>query len=61
MLKRFTVWIFLFAGLVTLAYAADENQNACKGDPGKWQQLFNGKDLKDGSTLVPAETPLRMG
>src|SRR3954466_10491309 len=45
MLKRFTVGIFLLAGLITVAFAADENQNACKGDPGKWQQLFNGKDL----------------
>ena len=53
MLKRFTVWIFLFAGLVTLAYAADENQNACKGDPGKWQQLFNGKDLNGWKHVGP--------
>ncbi len=53
MLKRFTVWIFLFAGLVTFATASDENQNACKGDPGKWQQLFNGKDLTGWKHVGP--------
>jgi hypothetical protein len=53
MLKRFTVWIFLFAVLVTLSFAADENQNACKGDPGKWQQLFNGKDLTGWKHVGP--------
>ena len=51
MLKRFTVCIFLVAGLATLAIAADEN--ACKGEPGKWQQLFNGKDLTGWKHVGP--------
>src|SRR3974390_1242894 len=53
MLKRFTIWIFLLSGLVTLSFAGDENQNACKGDPDKWQQLFNGKDLTGWKHVGP--------
>src|SRR5260370_24021664 len=53
MLKRFTVCIFLLAALVTLAFAADENQNVCQGDSGKWQQLFNGKDLTGWKHVGP--------
>ena len=53
MLKRFTAWIFVFAALLTLAFAADENQNACNGDPGKWMQLFNGKDLTGWKHVGP--------
>ena len=45
MLKRFSVCIFLLSGLMAHAFAADQEQNVCKGDPDKWQQLFNGKDL----------------
>lgn len=51
MLKRFILSIFLFAGLVTLAIAADEN--ACKGDPSKWQPVFNGKDLTGWKHVGP--------
>ena len=43
MLNRIAVCLFVVAGLITLSSAADEN--ACKGDPNQWQQLFNGKDL----------------
>ena len=43
---------FSVRGLVTLAYAADENER-CKGDPGKWQQLFNGKDLTGWKHVGP--------
>src|SRR5258708_39264689 len=53
MLKRFTVWIFLFAGLATLSFERDENQNACNGDAGKWQQLLNGKDLSGWKHVGP--------
>ena len=53
MLKRFIVSFFVLAGLVTLAFAADENQNVCKGDPDKWQQLFNGKDLTGWKHVGP--------
>ena len=40
MLKRFIISFFLLTGLTVLAFAADENQNACKGDPNKWQATF---------------------
>src|SRR5882724_10557629 len=50
MLKRFTICIFL-AGLATLSFAADEN--ACKGDPEKWQQIYNGKDLTGWKHVGP--------
>src|SRR5450432_4740075 len=61
MLKRFTIWILLFAGLVTLAFAADENQNACNGDPGKWMQLFNGKDLTGWKHVGPGNMTVDSG
>src|SRR5579864_4953818 len=53
MLKRFTVCILMLAGLVTMAYAADQDQNACKGNPNQWQQLFNGKDLTGWKHVGP--------
>ena len=53
MLKRFIVSIFVLAGLVALAFGADENQNVCKGDPNTWQQLFNGKDLNGWKHVGP--------
>ena len=51
MLKRFTTCIFLVAGLATLSFASDEN--VCKGDPGKWQQIYNGKDLTGWKHVGP--------
>jgi len=51
MLKRFIVCTFLVVGLASFALAADEN--ACKGDPSKWQQLFNGKDLTGWKHVGP--------
>ena len=53
MVKRFIISIFGLAALVTLAFAADDNQNTCKGDPDKWQQLFNGKDLTGWKHVGP--------
>src|SRR5947208_14165727 len=53
MLKRFSVCLFVLVSLMTVAFAADENQNACKGDPSKWQQLFNGKDLTGWKHVGP--------
>ena len=61
MLKRFTVCLFLLAGLVTFSFAADENQNACKGDPEKWQQLFNGKDLTGWKHVGPGNDTVEDG
>jgi hypothetical protein len=52
MLKRFIISVFVLA-LVTAAFAADENQNVCKGEPDKWQQLFNGKDLTGWKHVGP--------
>jgi hypothetical protein len=53
MLKRFIVSILVLAGLTSVAFAADDSQNACKGDPDKWQQLFNGKDLTGWKHVGP--------
>src|SRR4051812_50011733 len=53
MLKRFSVSLFVLVSLMSVAFAADENQNACKGDPSKWQQLFNGKDLTGWKHVGP--------
>src|SRR6202007_2793655 len=52
MLKRFTICIFLFAGFTLLAFSADD-QNVCKGDPNRWQRLFNGKDLTGWKHVGP--------
>src|ERR1700735_2691206 len=61
MLKRFIISILVFAALVSLAVAADENQNACKGDPDKWQQLFNGKDLTGWKHVGPGNDTVEDG
>jgi hypothetical protein len=53
MLKRFTVAIFVLVGMVTLSFGEDENQNACKGDPNQWHQLFDGKDLNGWKHVGP--------
>ena len=52
--------LLLFAGLVTLSFAADENR-ACKGDPDKWQQLFNGKDLTGWKHVGPGHDTVEDG
>jgi hypothetical protein len=52
-LKRFIVSFFVLAGMAMSALAADENQNVCKGDPDKWQQLYNGKDLTGWKHVGP--------
>src|ERR1700676_2050298 len=53
MVKRFIAAIFVLAALLTLAFAADKNENVCQGDPDKWQQLFNGKDLTGWKHVGP--------
>ncbi len=53
MLKRFSVCILFMAGLTTLGFAADEEQNVCKGDPDKWQSIYNGKDLNGWKHVGP--------
>ena len=57
MLKRTLVLIFLFVsfvvpGFVVSGFAADAD-NACTGDPNKWQQIFNGKDLTGWKHVGP--------
>ena len=59
MLKRFSVWLLLLAFSATLAFAAEEN--ACKGDPDKWQQLFNGKDLTGWNHVGPGSDTVEDG
>ena len=51
MLKRFIVCTFLVAGFSMYGFAAEEN--VCKGDPNKWQELFNGKDLTGWKHVGP--------
>jgi len=59
MLKRFMLLFFLFSGLVAVSFAADEN--VCKGDPDKWQQLFNGKDLTGWKHVGPGSDTVEDG
>ncbi|HTW30943.1 MAG TPA: DUF1080 domain-containing protein [Candidatus Sulfotelmatobacter sp.] len=61
MLKRFIVCMVLTVGLITLSFAADENQNVCKGDPDKWQELFNGKDLTGWKHVGPGGDTVENG
>ena len=61
MLKRFTVSLFVLVGLMTTAFAADENQNVCKGDPNQWQQIFNGKDLTGWKHVGPGNDTVEDG
>ncbi len=61
MLKRFTVVFFLLAGLVTFCFRSRRKSNACKGDPDKWQQLFNGKDLTGWKHVGPGSDTVEDG
>jgi hypothetical protein len=61
MLKRFTVCIFALVSSVTLSFAADENQNVRQGDPDKWQQLFNGRDLTGWKHVGPGGDSVENG
>ena len=56
-----TIYCLLFLWLVWphFSFAADEN-NACKGDPDQWQQLFNGKDLTGWKHVGPGHDRWRM-
>ena len=57
---KLTVGICLVAGLATIAFAADA-QNACKGDPNQWQQLFDGKDLTGWKHVGPGHMTVEDG
>src|SRR5271165_1590591 len=49
---RLAIGICLAASLATASFAADA-QNACKGDPNQWQQVFDGKDLTGWKHVGP--------
>jgi Domain of Unknown Function (DUF1080) len=46
--SRFACLVFLFAASV-----AAQAQNTCKGDPNRWQSIFNGKDLTGWKHVGP--------
>jgi hypothetical protein len=55
-LKRFGTVIFALILLTAFSFAKaakEESGNACKGDPGQWQQLFNGKDISAWKHVGP--------
>ena len=52
MLKRFTVSIFVLAATCHSRLRC-RGKSVCKGDPDKWQQLFNGKDLTGWKHVGP--------
>lgn len=56
MLKRLTLCTCLLVfGLsaASLAAAQDASENACKGDPNQWRQLYDGKDLNGWKHVGP--------
>src|SRR6202453_3941250 len=53
MLKRAMVSTFLLFCFASTGFAADEDRNACAGDPNQWRQLFNGKDLTGWKHVGP--------
>ena len=53
MLKRAMVSTFLLFCFASTGFAADEDHNACAGDPNQWRQLFNGKDLTGWKHVGP--------
>ena len=59
MLKRFITCLFLLVVAASYCFAAEEN--ACKGDPDKWQQLFNGKDLTGWKHVGPGNDTVEDG
>jgi hypothetical protein len=53
MLKRLMFSIFLLFSFAAPGFAAEEDHNACAGDPNQWRQLFNGKDLTGWKHVGP--------
>jgi len=54
MLKKLTMYTCVFALILASVSAANgASENACKGDPNKWTQLYNGKDLTDWKHVGP--------
>ncbi len=57
---RLAIGICLTLSLATFSFAADA-QNACKGDPNKWQQVFDGKDLTGWKHVGPGHMTVEDG
>jgi len=53
MSKHIPLCALLLVSFVTPSFASPQDQNACKGDPNQWQQLFNGKDLTGWKHVGP--------
>ncbi len=51
-MRRLAIVIGLTACFAMISFAADA-QNACKGDPNKWQPVFDGKDLTGWKHVGP--------
>lgn len=52
MLRRLAIVVCLALFSSAFSFAAGD-ENACKGDPGQWQQLYNGKDLTGWKHVGP--------
>jgi hypothetical protein len=61
MLKRFTTYLCLFGALALVTSAFAQDENVCKGDPDKWQELFNGKDLTGWKHVGPGSDTVEDG
>lgn len=61
LLKNLILWPALIAVLPVAAFAAGEDQSACKGDPNQWRQLFDGKDLNGWKHVGPGGMTVENG
>jgi hypothetical protein len=59
-MAKLAIGICLVAGLATVAFGAVA-QNACKGDPNQWKQLFDGKDLTGWKHVGPGNMTVEDG
>ncbi len=59
-MMKLSIGICLTACLATVTFAADA-QNACKGDPNQWQQVFDGKDLTNWKHVGPGHMTVEDG
>jgi hypothetical protein len=59
-MTRLPICLGLLAGLSIASFAADR-QNACKGDPGQWRHLFNGRDLTGWKHVGPGSMTVEDG
>jgi Domain of Unknown Function (DUF1080) len=57
---RLAIGIWLTTCVATISFGA-EAQNACKGNPNQWQQLFDGKDLTGWKHVGPGHMTVEDG